>query len=243
MTNNYLMLNEDKTLVKVFWNKKSISPKLDKFLEFDLNNVVKVLGVQLESGFNFNKFIAKKIKTCNMHLRNLINIRESLDVSTRILLVSNLILSTLDYCNVLLLSCNDKELRPLRLIINRSIRFIYNVRFRAHITPYYIKSHFLPIKQRIRFKACLMAYKIFYRMAPQYLEEKVVRFTPNIQNMQLREGTGGRDTHMFVVNDPKEKSLINIIKNKWNNLALDIRRSTSINVFKTKLKSQLMSEI
>ena len=239
MTNNYLMLNKDKTLIKVFWNKV---PRFSRLLDFDLTDSVKVLGVQLDSILNFNSFIAKKVATCNMHLRNLNNIKQSLNVSTRILLISNLILSTLDYCNVLLLSCNDKQLKPLRLIINRSIRFIYDLRFRTHITPYYHKLHFLPIKKRIRFKANLLAYKIFYRKAPLYLEEKVERFTPTIQHMQLREGAG-RDKYMFEDNDPKSKTLVDLMKREWYKLPLNIRKITSISLFKKKLKSWLLLEV
>ena len=75
MTNNYLMLNKDKTLVKIFWNNVSRMPKINKFLNFNINNNVKVLGVSLEDSFDFNSFIAKKVITCNMHLRNLINVK------------------------------------------------------------------------------------------------------------------------------------------------------------------------
>ena len=177
-----------------------------------------------------------------MHLRNLKNIRESLDISTRILLITNLIFSTIDYCNILLLGCTEKDLKPLKLVINRSIRLIFNVGFKEHITPYYLKLHFLPIKNRIRFKACLLAYKIFYRSAPMYLEEEVTRFTPNIRHMQLREGSG-RDKYMFVVTDPKSKSLMERMKREWNSLPLTIRKCPTLTSFKKKLKSHLMSSI
>ena len=195
MSTNFLMLNKEKTLVKLFWHKGS-TPNVHRILNFDIQTSIKVLGVNLEDCFKFNSFISDKVKLCNFHLRNLNNIKECLDTETRILLVTNLILSTIDYCSILLIRCNDKELRPLRLVMNKSLRFIYNVKFRQHITPFYGRCHFLDINKRIIFKACLTAYKIFYRTAPLYLEEKVRRYRPMIQSMMLRVGSG-RDAQMF----------------------------------------------
>ena len=239
MSQNYLMLNKDKTLVKIFWHKKS-DPNTDKFLKFDLQHNIKVLGVNLEDCYKFNTFIQNKVKICNMHLRNLNNIRDSLDTSTRILLITQLILSTIDYCNILLIACNDKELKPLKLIMNRSIRFIFNLKFRQHVTPFYNKCHFLKIKYRILFKSCLTAHKIYHRKAPTYLEDKIQRYKPTIQSMTLRTGPG-RDTFMFTTGHNEKKSLINIIKTNWNNLPLELRKYNNTSTFKEKLKTHIMS--
>ena len=176
-----------------------------------------------------------------MHLRNLYNIRQCLDTSTRILLVTNLILSTIDYCNLLLLGATDKTLNPLKLIINRSIRFIYDLRYDTSITPFYKKLHFLPIKQRICFKACLTGYKILHKRAPVYLRED---FNTHVHNysMYLRENVG-RDHLMFSLNsnDVKGQRLTTMIQKQWNLLSLETRSCTSLTLFKTKLKTELFS--
>ena len=91
------------------------------------------------------------------------------------------VLSTLDYCNVLMLGTTDVNLRPLKLVMNRAVRFICNVPFREHITPYYKKLHFLPVSKRIKFKACSIAYKIFYGSAPDYLVKSFKKFAPTTQ--------------------------------------------------------------
>ena len=241
MSNNYLMLNTDKTLIKIFWNKKS-QLDINKFSDFKLNSMVRVLGVNIDGCFTFDSFIANKVRTCSMHLKNLYNIRESLDFQTRILLITNLILSTIDYCNIILIGCSDLALRPLKLIINRSIRFIFNhIKFRQHISPFYDQLHFLPIRKRIIFKTCLLGYKIFYRVAPVYLEEKVQRFTPTITHMELREGSG-RDPYMFETSLHKKNSIMDMMKLEWNKLPLNLRKCMTITTFKTKLKTHLMSQ-
>ena len=148
----------------------------------------------------------------------------------------------MDYCNVLFLTCNKSELNPLRLIINKSIRFILNLNFRYHITPYYKKLHFLPIIKRVEFKACLLAHKIFFRVAPEYLNVEFEKHVPHQQRM-LRNGVG-RDQHMFQTdkNDIKDKLLFSKIRQTWNHLPLQIRTLQALPTFKSKLKTKLFTE-
>ena len=178
MDDNFLKLNSDKTQIKVFPAKLS-DPRISTLLNLECNDSVKVLGVAM-SGLKLHTFISNKVRVCQYHLRNFNNIKHSLDTVNRTLLVTNIILSTLDYCNILLLGATDKDLKPLCLTLNRAVRFILNVKFRDHITPYYKRLHFLPIEQRIKFKACLFGYKIFYRIMPSYILENFSRFTPNL---------------------------------------------------------------
>ena len=177
-----------------------------------------------------------------MHLRNLYNIRDYLDVKTRTLLVTNLVVSTIDYCNVLLIGCNQTDLKPLKLILNRSVRYILDVNFRQHITPFYKKLNFFPIQKRIQFKTCLLAYKIFFRIAPKYLYDDFPHYEP-IQQMRLREGAG-RDIFMFQndKNDINNKTFYSKLRSQWNNLPLSIRKCESLTSFKTRLKTELFAQ-
>ena len=237
MDDNFLKLNEDKTLVKLFRAKSlQLSYTGTKFLDFNLLDSVKTLGVVINDNLKFTEFISKKVQTCNLHLRNLYNVRHCLDQSTRVLLVTNLILSTIDYCNILLLGATDKDLRPLRLVLNRAIRFILNVKFYEHITPYYKLLHFLPVRLRIKFKACLIAHKIFHGESPTYLQEEFVKYSPT-SSIVLREGSG-RDVFMFD-HDPKDKALSSKIKRTWNTLSLNTRKCDTLSLFKSKLKTEL----
>ena len=126
--------------------------------------------------------------------------------------------------------------------MNRAVRFIFGVRFRKHITPFYKKLHFLPIRERVKFKACSIAHKIFYGLAPHYLTKYFSKFTPSTQ-INLRK-TSGRDDHMFSLdlNTVKSKNLLSIIKIEWNSLPCDLRKCDSYSLFKTKLKTKLFTD-
>ena len=241
MNRNYLKLNPQKTIVKIFKPNNSKIQDFKVFNKLDTNGPVKILGALYNDGWKFQDFISKKAQGCNYHIRNLYNIKESLDTKTRILLITNLVLSKIDFCNVLLLGATNKDLRPLRMVINKSLRFIYNLSYREHITPYYKKAHFLPIRARIQFKAALIAFKIYYDQAPKYFSDEFTKFSPTA-GMTLRENCG-RDRFMFKLgsNDINVKLLFSKIISEWNALPLQIRMISTKTLFKSKLKSFLFS--
>ena len=121
-------------------------------------------------------------------MRNLYNIKNSLNTKTRILLVTNLILTTIDYCNILLLGATSKDLRPLKLMINKTVRFIYDLKFRTHVSPFLKKAHFLPISKRITFKACLLGFKILNNQAPEYFLNDFPKFVPLAYSLRPDSG-------------------------------------------------------
>ena len=94
------------------------------------------------------------------------------------MLVTNLILSNVDYCNAVLANTTAKQLKPLQKIQNDAVQFIFNLKLREHVTPYFVKLHFLPIKYRILFKLCLLAFNIPNKTSPQYLSELFQNFEP-----------------------------------------------------------------
>ena len=236
MTKNFLKLNPEKTMMKVF-TPRGIS--LDSNLNLSVTPLpsVKVLGVVLGGEMNFKEFISKKFQTCHYHLRNLRNIKNCLSQETRILLVNNLILSTLDFCNSILINLPACSINPLQKILNKSVRFICDVRLREHITPYLRKLHFLPLKFRIMFKGCLIGFKIIREIAPEYLRDNFKLFQPNLLR-NLRYGVG-RDKSMFEITleEMKNPTVLIRIALTWNDLPLDLRVEQDLETFKTKLKT------
>ena len=109
-------------------------------------------------------------RKCGMLLRNLWQVNRCLDFSTRLLLVKQLVISRLDYCNVLYGGLPMKLITRLQKVLNSCIRFIYGLHgHQEDYLPYLRETHILPIEQRVIFKACLMAYKIVHGLAPDYL--------------------------------------------------------------------------
>ena len=156
------------------------------------------------------------------------------------MLVNNLILSKLDYGNAVLAACTVADLNALQVIMNNAVRFILDVNKRSHITPYLKKLHFLPVKQRILYKLCLLAYKIMNHTAPQYLLDIFQCYQPTTA-MSLRHATEiERDFLLITYTDNTElsnKSIFQRLIRSWNSLPLSLRITNDIDAFKRELKT------
>lgn len=247
MNDSFLKFNSSKTLIKVF-----TPPNYPKSIPFTVNYdnasikpvpSVKVLGITLgESRHIFEEFIAKKVQICNLHLRNLRTIRHCLPQNTKLILINNLIISQLDYCSSLLICLPQCSTKPLQKVLNKSIKFVLNLRWRESVSPFSFKLHILPVIHRIRFKICLIAHKIVYGIAPQYLQDKFEMFEPTTK-INLRPGYG-RDALMFKssIKTTKDNTVYTRIIQEWYHLPLSLREVKSVVTFKTRLKTYLFEK-
>ena len=247
MNKSFLKLNPNKTNFILLNSKVNLLDNANNLpIKINFNNAnvppletVVSLGVSLSNNLDFSKFISKKVQACSFHLRNLIHVKKSLTTEIKIILVTNIILSNIDYCNSLLANATNKDLKPLQRVINRSIRFIFNLRKHDHISQYAFRVHFLPIFYRIKFKICLLAYKIINGMSPDYLMDDLEMFQPTT-TINLREGQG-RDRFMFKY--PPIRSNHNSLSVKlviyWNELPYEIRTANTISKYKARLKTHL----
>ncbi|KAI4882482.1 hypothetical protein NFI96_001792, partial [Prochilodus magdalenae] len=154
------------------------------------------------------------------------------------LLVQSLVISRLDYCNLLLAGLPLRAIRPLQLVQNAAARLIFNLPQFTHITPLLRSLHQLPVVARIRFKTLMLAYKARNGPAPPYLMAMVksravpralqASSTARLEPPPLR--THGRQvSRLFSVLEPRW----------WNELPLGVRTAESLAVFKRRLKTHL----
>ena len=242
MRKSFLKLNTEKTTIMLFKpNGKCVETSSlclnDGGKIVHAENTAKLLGVVIGPSLNFSEFATKKIQTCNFHLSNLRAIKKSIPQNIRILLVTNLICSTLDYCNSLLICSPKYVIDRLQVTLNDAVRFIFDVRRREHISPYLYKLHILPVLYRIKFKVSLIAFKVMNGMAPLYLTDKAPTFQPRCDKPK-RQGCG-RDEFMFDCNLSlmKSKTWLSKMVCEWNLLPLALRLSKNIEQFKSRLKA------
>ena len=117
---------------------------------------VRDLGVTLDCQLNMRAHISKIVSACYYHLRRIQQLRHCLDKDDRQRLVSALVLSRIDYCNVVLVELPATSLAPLQRVINPAARFVANLRPCSHILR---DLHWLPIHERILYKVCLMMFR------------------------------------------------------------------------------------
>ncbi len=126
MTNNFLLLNSDKTEILLIGPKNSTQNLLDYNLQLDgctvTSSTVKNLGVILDSNLSFENHISNVTKTTFFHLRNIAKLRNMLSVSDAEKLVHAFMTSRLDYCNALLGGCPASSINKLQIVQNSVAR-------------------------------------------------------------------------------------------------------------------------
>ena len=80
-------------------------------------------------------------------------------------LVAAFVLSRLDYGNALLVGLPYTTIAPLQRVINDTVRLVYGLRARDHVTAAAIELHWLPIEARIQYKICFFYWSIFHLTA------------------------------------------------------------------------------
>ena len=135
-------------------------------------NVVRNLGVLCDENLNMKSHISNISRTCFFHLRRLRSVRQQLGRVVTERLVSAFVLSRLDYCNAMLARLPVSHWHLFSGFLMHT-RLIFNLKPRDHITSALQELHWLPIRQRIEYKLCLLVYLSINDQAPSYLQQKL----------------------------------------------------------------------
>ena len=236
MVQNGLKLNHDKTEVMIFTSRFRVGPVHDCFKV--VNNEVLPMSSAKNLGYLcMDQHIKNICKSAHFHLRNIRKIRKYLDKDSTEILVHSFITSKLDNCNSLLYGLPDYQLHKLQLIQNTAARVITGTKKFEHITAVLQGLHWLPISYRIMFKILLLVYKGLHGLSPQYISDMLVfntrtRTLRSHSMLMLKVGRPNTKTYgdrAFSIAGPT----------LWNNLPLNIKLASSLNIFKKELKTYL----
>ena len=248
-----LKLNPDKTEFIVFGTPAQ-QESLKHIYPIDIlgnllhpSNCVRNLGVLFDSGLSFSKQIGAIRKSCYYHMRDFARIRRFLPKSVSITVANALVSSRVDYCNSLLKGCYDYDLRRLQGIQNSLCRIITRTSRFSSITPHLIDLHWLPVRQRIDFKWCLLIFKCLQTGIPPYLHSGLTAYSC-VQNTRRSSPSNNYLTRSVSFDRTVHKSKRFFDSSftvgaplLWNSLPLCARTATSLSSFRRHLKTHLFS--
>ena len=241
---NRLKLNKDKTELLVISAKHLPRPTLQEISVVNeticSSQKARNIGVIFDHHFRFNEHIASICKSSFYHLRNISNIRKYLSSTTTEILVHAFVSSKLDNCNSLLYSLPNCLLKKLQHVQNAAARLITLSRKHEHITPILFNLHWLPVNYRIIFKILLITYKALHDLAPSYVRDLLTPYTPS---RQLRSSSKDLlSIPHFNLKTYGARSFSVAAPTLWNTLPSDIKNSSSVSLFKHKLKTFLFKK-
>ena len=238
-----LKMNPAKTEFIYFGNTKqiqkctisSINVAGDLILRSD---TIKYLGVWLDSELNFKMHVTKKCKAAMLNFIRIRSIRHLLSQDTTASLLLSLCISHLDYCNSILYGLPNNTIRKMHHIQNMCARLVLRRTKWDSASACLASLHWLPIKQRIIFKLCMLTYKFLHNEGPLYLQE-LLQHRKTHRNLRSSD-----DQHFLLIPRTKLKTYADrsfkvAAPMEWNKLPHHIRSSPSLTKFKNLLKTHL----
>ena len=240
---NLLKLNDDKTELLVITSRPSTSQSLHISIKVGDQDISpseeppKNLGVIFDSTCSLKDHVSNVCRSINFNLYSIGKIRKYLDRPTVEKLVNATITSRLDYCNSLMFGIPKELISQLQKRQNHVARVITKWRKYDHITPVLVDLHWLPVKQRIDFKILLLTYKALNGLAPAYMRELLIPYSPKRTL---------RSTENHLLTPPRwrleyfgKRSFAAAAPTLWNNLPLNIKQAPSVDIFKSRIKTHL----
>jgi len=246
LNSNFLKLNMDKTEI-IFIGTPSLTSNISTNFTCEIagshiktSNTVKNLGVIIDSTLSFQSHITSITKSAFFHLRRIAQLRPFISNRDAETVIHAFVSSRLDYCNALFIGLPASSISKLQYIQNSAARILTHTKRCAHITPILYDLHWLPVAYRIKFKILLLTFKSLHGLAPSYLCNMLIPYTPT---HSLRSPDSG----LLVV--PRHRlssmggrSFSTIAPKLWNSLPRSLCCVNNISEFKSLLKTHLFSE-
>ena len=243
-----LRLNPSKTeLIWFYRGSRDVHPLSGCSLQLDPDcsiipvKTVRDLGVILDGALKMNAHITSVTRSCFYHLRRIRQVKRCLNERCLRVLVQALVMSRIDYCNAVLAGLPAVALHPLTAVLHAAARIIKNIDNHDHIAPVLRQLHWLPIPARITFKLCSLMYNILSHTAPEYMTSLINSCMNQTGRRRLRSASRGDAVILRANRNYGKRAFAVAGPIAWNSLPAQIRRASTVQTFKSKLKTYLFS--
>ena len=184
--------------------------------------------------------ISSKARAAAHGMHNLRKLRKYLDLSSALKIANSLIFSHMDYANSLFVNLPKSSLWPLQRIQNQTAKNILGRSKFSSSTDALKQLHILPIHVRAEFKLLVLVFKCLHNLAPDYLSNLIQR---RKCHYSTRSSTSGCLLHVPFTKAStfRDRSFSVAGPKLWNSLPENVRDCSSIDSFKSKLKTHLFT--
>ncbi len=242
---NKLLLNEQKTDVIELTSAnmtESVEIKVGG-QAIQAKTCVRNLGVHLDDTLSMYDHAKEICKTAYFHLHCIRKIRPCLTLDTCKMLIQSLVISRLDNCNAVLHNAPNDVIGQLERVQKSAARVIVKMykNDRNSITDVLFSLHWLPIRARVHYKICVLMFNVYHFQSPPYLASLI---KPRSFRRSTRTSVRGNfvEVPRFSSVRYSAKAFAVAGPTLWNNLDDDLREITSLDKFKSRLKTYLFKK-
>ena len=147
----------------------------------------------------------------------------------------------MDYANSLFVNLPKSSLWPLQRIQNQTAKIILGRSKFSSSTDALKQLHILPIHVRAEFKLLVLVFKCLHNLAPDYLSNLIQR---RKCHYSTRSSTSGCQLQVPFTKSStfRDRSFSVAGPKLWNSLPENVRNCSSIDSFKSKLKTHLFTK-
>lgn len=243
---NCMLLNPTKSKYMVMGTKKQVDVIMQQNpqIAIQCNPIESVtearnLGLLMDNHLHFEHHIQEAVRNCMYRLRVLYRIRPYLSVEVRTIVCESLVLSKLNYADVVYGPCLLKRSeRLIQRVQNACARFCYNIPPRAHVTPFLNHANLMKMTARRKLHYATLLFGVIKSQRPQYLWDK---FT--WPDLSRRYCTRSSEYRLVV---PHHRTMtfrgsFRFAASKcWNVLLPPLRALKTVETFRRHLKTHLL---
>ena len=238
---NRLSLNVSKTNCMIFGR-----PDKPEHHRVYIDNIViervncnKFLGVLIDSKLSWSDHVSYIRHKMSKNLSVMHRVKWLLNKSALYMIYCTLVLPYISYCCEIWGNTYKTRIQPLYIIQKRAIRICNHLEYRSHSKPAFFNLKTLTIADLVQFKSMVLMYKIYNNLMPSNILSYfcMVHMSHDHDTRQA-----GHFKNMYCRTTLKSMCLSVRGPVTWNKLHTDLKNSTSVNMFKKRYKTFLVSE-
>jgi len=125
-----------------------------------------------------DRHVTEVVRSCRYHTRAMRHIRPLLTLDVAKSGGDSIVASRLDYANALLHGTSTSNLHRLQVAQNSLVRAVCQAPHSVSATELRRQLHWLPVRQRIRYKLAVITYKTNLTKTPAYLSDIIHEYHP-----------------------------------------------------------------
>ena len=198
---------------------------------------IRYLVAFLDETLTFKEHVKRKCRVAMLNYFRIKSIRKYLTKEATEVLVLSLVVSHLDYCNVILYGIADCDIAKLQRIQNMCAKLVLNRKWSDSSKTSLYDLHWLPVKARINFKLLTYMYNCSISHAPGYLTELLSKSLPARTLRSTAKTLASFDVPFNKRKTFADRSFGTAGPKLWNALPGDIKNAKSVDSFKKMLKT------